>query len=184
MDAIGFNVNTQSIGAKTQVKDLATSPIKNTPEQSSSNTQKTDCGCKSVTCSHITGYFPNVNVASPEAKFDKAFENATKLSDGSALLMPSMIGSSSTIEANGDGTYTVTTQPSMMGAKPTVKTMTEEELIADKGLCAGLLKQNDDGSYDITYEFKDDEVGWVPATFTDIDKKTVMNLMQAEFMHF
>ncbi len=184
MDAIGLNVNTQSIGANLPLKNVVTSPIKNTPEQSPSNAQKPDCDCKSVNCSHIAGYFPNINVASPEAKFNMAFDGATKLSDGSALLMPSMLGSSSTVEANGDGTYTVTTQPSMMGAKPTVKTMTEEELIADKGLCAGLLKQNDDGSYDITYEFKDDEAGWVPATFTDIDKKTVMNLMQAEFMHF
>lgn len=184
MESIGINVNTKPVAAKVQVKDLATPPFKNEPIQSEQVNQAVPCDCKSVNCSHVTGYFPNIKVASPEAKFDKAFENATKLSDGSAILMPTMIGSSSTITSNGDGTYTVKTQPSMMGAKPIVKTMTEEELIADKGLCAGLLKQNDDGSYDITYEFKDDEAGWVPATFTNIDKNAVMNLMQAEFMHF
>ncbi len=184
MESIGINVNTKPIGANTQVKDFSTPQFKNKPVLGEQVNHTVPCDCKSVNCSHITGYFPNINVTSPEAKFDKAFEDATKLSDGSAILMPTMIGSSSTITANGDGTYTVKTQPSMKGAEPIVKTMTEEELIADKNLCAGLLKQNDDGSYDVTYEFKDDEAGWVPATFTDIDKKTVMNLMQAEFMHF
>ena len=53
--------------------------------------------------------------------------------------------------------------------------MEDEDFINIEGDCF---------SYDITYEFKDDEAGWVPATFTNIDKNAVMNLMQAEFMHF
>lgn len=182
MDSIKFNV--PPIRTNTQIKNTETSEVQNKHIQQQENEQKTKCNCKSVNYSNISGYFPNINIKSPEANFDKEFEGATKLSDGSALIMPSMIGSSSTVVANDDGTYTVTTQGTKFGSEPTVKTITEEELIDNKGLCTGLLKQNENGSYDVSYAFKDDKVGWVPVTLTDIDKNTVINLMKMEYMHF
>lgn len=182
MDSIKFNV--PPIRTNTQIKNTETSEVQNNSLGTQKNAEKSECNSKSVNYSNISGYFPNINIKSPEANFDKEFEGATKLSDGSALIMPSMIGSSSTVVANDDGTYTVTTQGTKFGSEPTVKTITEEELIANKSLCAGLLKQNENGSYDISYEFKDDKADWVPVTLTDIDKNTVMNLMKMEYMHF
>ena len=120
-----------------------------------------------------------------EKRFNNAFDNAIKLSDGSALLKPTICGAVKTITSNEDGTYTVKTHPTLIGAEPTFKTITEEELISDKNLCAGLLYRNEDGTYDITYEFKDDNVDeWMPMTFTGVDKQTIMNTMKQEYMHF
>ena len=140
---------------------------------------------KSVTYSDIVGYYPSLTRTVDEKRFNNAYERALKLSDGSALLKPSICGAAKTITPNEDGTYTVKTQPTLMGAEPTFKTITEEELIADKSLCAGLLYKNDDGTYDITYEFKADDINeWIPVTFTGVEKQTIMNTMKQEFMHF
>ena len=48
---------------------------------------------------------------------------------GQAVTIPAMIGSTTTVKALDDGTYEVTTKPSVYNAKPKTTIMTEEELI-------------------------------------------------------
>ena len=141
--------------------------------------------CKPVTCANISGYFPNLTMTVEDKKFDIAFEKATKLSDGSAVLRPTIYGETNTITSNDNGTYTIVTQPTKIGTEPSIKTISEEELINDKNLCTGLLYKNDDGTFDITYEFKDNDIDeWIPVTINNLDKKSVMNIMKSETMHF
>ena len=140
---------------------------------------------KPVTYSNIVGYHPSLTRTVEQKRFDNAYERSLKLSDGSALLKPTVCGAVKTITSNEDGTYTVKTQPTMRGVEPTFKTITEEELIVDKSLCTGMLYKNEDGTYDITYEFKDDDINeWIPVTFNGVDKQTIINTMKQEFMHF
>ena len=171
-----------------QSANQVTSPINNevtSPISTKVTSPVEEQNYKSVTYPDIIGYYPSLTRTVEEKRFNNAFDNATKLSDGSALLRPTMLGSSSTIIENDDGTYTIKTQPSKMGAEPTFKTITEEELIADKNLCAGLLYKNEDGTYDITYEFKDNDTNeWIPVTFTGTEKQTIINTMKQENMHF
>lgn len=183
---MGFSTVSSNIFV--QSANQVTSPVNNevtSPISTKVTSPIEEQNYKSVTYSDIIGYHPSLTRTVEEKRFNNAFDNATKLSDGSTLLRPTMIGSSSTIIENDDGTYTVKTQPSKMGAEPTFKTITEEELISDKNLCAGLLYRNEDGTYDITYEFKDSNVNeWIPMTFTGVDRQTIINTMKHEFMHF
>ena len=165
-----------------------TSPINNevtSPISTKVTSPVEEQNYKPVTYANISGYYPNLTMTVEEKRFNNAFDNAIKLSDGSALLKPTICGAVKTITSNEDGTYTVKTHPTLIGAEPTFKTITEEELIADKSLCAGMLYKNDDGTFDITYEFEDDDINeWIPVTLTGIDKQSVINTIKLEHMHF
>ena len=137
---------------------------------------------KTVNASQIMGYYPNI--ITNNKNFDTQFKNATKFSDASAILKPTICGSSSLITRNEDGTYTVKKQPTVYGAKAKYKTMTEVEIMADKSLCSGTLKQNDDGTYNINYVHRDAITGeLIPVRKESLTSEEVSKLLQTESIH-
>ncbi len=139
-----------------------------------------------VNASNIQAYNPNFKALSPEEKFDKSFESGVKLSDGSILLRPTMLNTGSTEikpAKNGDG-YDVIFTSFVGGYKhePSIRTMSEEDLIKDKGLSGGTIKKLDDNSYEVTYynssNFKDHEM-----TTEVMDKATCMEFLASRHMY-
>ena len=65
-------------------------------------------------------------------------KNIVITSKGDVLTLPGqLIGSTTKVKLQKDGTYKITSLPSVYGAKPTVRILTEEELIAQYGDKAG-----------------------------------------------
>lgn len=81
----------------------------------------------------------NIGFGSSKGKVIPAGEkNIVVTSDGKVLSLPGqLIGSTTKVKALKDGTYKITSQPSVYGAKPIVTILTEEELIAKYGDKAG-----------------------------------------------
>lgn len=138
-----------------------------------------------VNASLVQAYNPNIKVSSPEEKFDCALSCGVQLSDGSTLLQPYMMNTGHTeIKNNNDGTYDVVFTSFVGGYKhePVTRTLSEEDLIADKGLCGGLIKKLDDNSYEVTYytssNFKDTEMN------TEVmDKNSCIDFMTGHGLH-
>ena len=64
------------------------------------------------------------------------------------------------------------------------QTMTEVEIMADKSLCSGTLKQNNDGTYNINYEHRDAITGeLIPVTKENLTSEEVSKLLLTESMH-
>lgn len=108
-----------------------------------------------VSANTVSAYHPNIKTMSPEEKFDKAFDSGVKLSDGAVLLRPIMMNTGSTEikPSKKDGNYDVISTSFVGGYKhePSIRTLTEQQLMEDKGLCNGTLKKTDDGKYELTY---------------------------------
>lgn len=65
-------------------------------------------------------------------------KNIVVTSTGDVLTLPGqLIGSTTKVKVLKDGTYKITSLPSVYGAKPTTKILTEEQLIAQYGDKAG-----------------------------------------------
>ncbi len=131
-------------------------------------------------------YNPNIQTMSAEEKFDKDFNSGVPLSDDKILLRPHIIFTGShQIARNQDGTYTITTKsflPQYRNNPPTVKTLTEDELYNDKGLCGGSIKKLDDNSYEVTYytssNYKEHEM-----TTEVMDKKTCIDFLKTHCLY-
>lgn len=64
--------------------------------------------------------------------------NIVVTSKGDVLSLPGqLIGSTTKVKVLKDGTYKITSQPSVYGAKPVTRILTEEQLIAQYGDKAG-----------------------------------------------
>ena len=83
--------------------------------------------------------------------FEENFESALKLSDGSMILKPQVDGCISELEKDDDGNFLLKTRAVMMGAEEHTRPISEEQILSDKGLCAGTIKKLDDNKYEVTY---------------------------------
>ncbi len=171
------NINKSILPSKVQTKKAEDKPTNNALTQ-----ENKTINSKAVNCENISSYFPNINFNTSNA-FKQQIDNAAKLSDGSIILRPQLLGGSSQIVPNEDGTYTINTQGSCEGAEIETKIKTEEEVIADKGLCAGLAKPIGNGNYEVTYEVRNDETGEKTPITINLDTKGLENLLNMEHMH-
>lgn len=80
----------------------------------------------------------NVSFGSKARVIPAGEQNIVITSKGDVLNLPGhLIGSTTDVKVLKDGTYRITSKPSVYGAKPVVKVLTEEELIAKYGEKAG-----------------------------------------------
>ncbi len=117
----------------------------------------------SVNSSTAQSYFPNINhtnksagnktvSVNPGLEFEDTFKNSLKLSDGSMIIKPDLAGVSNNITKGEDGKYYLTSMAVVMGAEPHTREITEDEILNPKyGLCAGTIKELDNGNYEVTY---------------------------------
>ena len=83
--------------------------------------------------------------------FEENFESALKLSDGSMILKPQLEGSIRKLEKDENGNFFLKSRAVMMGAEEHTRPITEDQILSDKGLCAGTIKKLDDNKYEVTY---------------------------------
>ena len=80
----------------------------------------------------------NVGFGSKATVVPAGEKNVVITSKGDILTLPGqLIGSTTKVKVLKDGTYKITSLPSVYGAKPTTNILTEEELIAQYGNKAG-----------------------------------------------
>ena len=84
-------------------------------------------------------------------EFEENFESALKLSDGSMILKPQLEGSIRKLEKDENGNFFLKSRAVMMGAEEHTRPISEEQILSDKGLCAGTIKKIDDNKYEVTY---------------------------------
>ena len=83
--------------------------------------------------------------------FAENFESALKLSDGSMILKPQIQGCINQLEKDADGNFLLKSRAVIMGAEEHTRPISEEQILSDKGLCAGTIKKLDDNKYEVTY---------------------------------
>ena len=85
-------------------------------------------------------------------KLKSLLDSGVHLRDGSVLLKELREGGSAhKISSNEDGTYTVTSIPIRYGAKAITQNMSEIELITNRSIFGGAIKQLDNGNYRVTF---------------------------------
>lgn len=103
-----------------------------------------------VSADEIASILPNVNIMTPEEKFDKGYKNAIKLTDGSALLVPKRnAGIAEIYVGEEEGQYEILRTSVGPNAKisSAIETISEDELLNNRGYCAGTIKKTKDGTY-------------------------------------
>ena len=135
----------------------------------------------SVNSSYAQAYFPNIVQRKPEIDesavleavdesavledipedesfplelgldFEENFESALKLSDGAMILKPIMEGVIRELSKDDNGNFFLKSRAVMVGAEEKTRPISEEQILADKGLCAGTIKKLDDNKYEVTY---------------------------------
>ncbi len=114
--------------------------------------------------------YNGIKTPSPEEKFDRALKSGVKLSDGKILLRQIMMNTGNTEikPSKNAGEYDVIFTSFVGGYKhePSVKTLSEDELFADKGLSAGSIKPLEDGNYEVTY--------YIDSNFNNNDTNTAI----------
>ena len=83
--------------------------------------------------------------------FEENFDSALKFSDGSMILKPQIEGVISKLEKDENGNFFLKSRPVLMGAEEKTRPISEEQILSDKGLCAGTIKKLDDNKYEVTY---------------------------------
>lgn len=123
-----------------------------------------------VNSSYAQSYFPNIVQRKPEIDesavleevdesfplelgidFEENFDSALKFSDGSMILKPQIEGCISELEKDDNGNFLLKTRAVMMGAEEHTRPISEDQILSDKGLCAGTIKKLDDNKYEVTY---------------------------------
>lgn len=136
-----------------------------------------------LTSSQIKSYAPNIEEISLEDKFDKSLKNAIKLSDGQILLRPIVVNTGFTElkPSKMNGYYDVVFTSFVGGFKhaPVTKTITEQELLKDKTLCAGTLLQRDNDYFEVKY-YKGTRTNDYTVATELMNKKTCEKFMKAK----
>ena len=148
-----------------------------TPANGNDNSPYNKTATLSVYSSQARNYFPNIGTMSPEKTFTLQYRNAVELSDGYKLIRPKSINSE-TIEIKPDSTnglYNIIFTSFLGGYQhiPFKRTISEEELKADKYLYAGQIKQIDEEKYEFTYH--DENNSFISAI---LNRKECIELMQ------
>lgn len=139
----------------------------------------------SLSANHVKAYNPNIKAMSPEEKFDRGLANGVKLSDGSTLVRPNFKNNGLIeIRSLDSGLYEIKTT-SYVGAQkqlPKISVISEKQLLGNKFLCAGTIKELDDGSFDI--RSFDHEKTKNKVTVINQDKEYCINMMETNFVRF
>ncbi len=139
-----------------------------------------------VDVSNVKAYNPNIKTMSLEERFDKGLESGVKLSDGSILIRPTVLNTGSTEikpSKNGEGYDVIFT--SFVGGyrhEPSIRTMSEDELINNKSLSGGTIKKLDDNSYEVTY-YNSTKRSDHEMTTEIMDKESCMKFLSSHCMH-
>ncbi len=131
---------------KNEKADTSENTVVQTDEKLSSEPVKADL---------VSAYYPNINISKSQDSAAKKYDNGLELSDGSKLLRVMVANTANTEikKSEQEGMYDIVTT-SLAGGhaqEPSVQTVSEEELLKDKGLAAGKVKKLDDDSYEVTY---------------------------------
>ena len=104
-------------------------------------------------------YVTNMGKLTPKELFIVQYNSATELSDGSKLIRPVCLslGKVDIIPSETNRKEYIVTIKSPYQDEPTVKTMTENELLSNKTLCRGKIKPtNEKGKYLISFKDMND----------------------------
>ncbi len=134
----------------------------------------------------IQSYNSNIKKMSFEEKFDKAFKNGVDLGNGAKLLRPIIENTGSTeIKALPNGEFEVKFTSFVGGYKhePNIRTLSYDSLVHDRGLCGGEIKDNGDGTYEITY-YKNHQKNNFETVTEVLPKDEAMKLIGKLALHF
>ena len=140
-----------------------------------------------VNSQNSKAYFPNIHQTNtkktlpPQEKLtlDDIIENGTKLPDGSTILRPMICGVMHDIQKDDNGKYTLTTQAVRMGATPSTRNITPNEIVKNKWLCGGTVKKIGEDQYQVKYYVDGDpKKGTEEAILTKAECDEFMNNKQ------
>lgn len=113
---------------------------------------------KGMTIDSSINYLPNLSQLSSEELFDIQFNSGTKLSNGAVLIRPVILSMGTIdIEAMEDNNklYKLTRQPIEYNAEKETRIIGEEELLKNRSLTRGAIKEISSGKYRMVFLDKD-----------------------------
>ena len=136
---------------------------------------------KGITITTLGNRYPNLSKLSQEELFDIQFNSGTKLSNNSVLIRP-IILSLGTIDIRkikgNELLYTLSRKPVCSNTPEETKIITEDELLNNRSLCRGAMKEISPGVYEMVFLDKNGEKQNVKA-----EKKECLTLLKDNFLY-
>lgn len=136
---------------------------------------------KGMTIDSSANYLPNLTKLSPEELFDIQFNSGTKLSNGAVLIRPVILSMGTVDIETVDGSnklYKLTRQPLDYKAEKETRLISEEDLLKNRSLTRGAIKETAPDKYRMVFLDKEGEKQNIEAS-----KQECLQLLRDNFLY-
>lgn len=171
----------KGVGCSSYKNNLRETQQNTTPKEREYSTREAYGLPSGLTVESSQNYYPNITKLSPEELFDIQFHSGTKLSNGSVLIRP-VILSLGKVDIKPvkdfEKVYSVKIQQNEESKAKQTKFIKEEDLLKNRSLSRGAIKEVSPGLYEMVFLDKDGETQNITAS-----KEQCLKLLKDNFLY-